>query len=404
MAAKTKPLTDKEIKAAKPKERDYKLFDGGGLFLLVAKTGGKLWRLKYRVDGKEKLLSLGAYPAVSLVEARRRREAHRAELAMGVDPAQKRKDRKAAIRLDEVRANNTFEQVARDRLAAVRDTISEVHYARTLNAFENDVFQFIGGKNMDEVTAPDIVAILQRMAGRGVMDSARKVFYSISKTFKWAVSHGRAARNPAADIDMAELLGPKNKRHYPTITDDEGIKALLHSIDNDTGHYTVKMALKFAPYVFVRPANIRFAEWKEVDLIAKQWVIPPDKMKTREPLIVPLACSVVELLQELKAFTGDSRYLFPSLRTKTAPLSDGALINAIRRMGYGTDQFTPHGFRAMFSTIAHERSPYSHEAIETQLAHSVGNSVSKAYNRAKYLPERVELMQWWADYLDGLKT
>ena len=403
MARSTKPLTDKEIKEARPKAKEYKLFDGGGLYLSVTPEGGKWWRLKYRFDGKEKRLSLGTYPDTSLKAARAKRDSMKADIAAGIDPAAERKKDKEVEAVERIKSENTFEKVARERLEKVKHSISEVHYARQLNAFKNDAFPLIGSQHIDDVTAPDLVALLNRMSERDANESARKLFYSISKTFKWAVAHGKAVRNPAADIDLSELLGGKSKNNYPTITDDEGIAALLKAIDGYKGDFTTRAALQMAPYVFVRPFNLRHAEWSEFDLKAKRWTIPGDKMKTGHDLIIPLTDSVLAILEEVRPFTGDSRYVFPSVRSKISPMSENTLNAALRRLGYTKDEMVSHGFRAMFSTVAHEKSGFDHAVIETQLAHSVGNSVSRAYNRAQYLQERVKLMQWWSDYLDEVK-
>jgi integrase len=404
MARTTMPLTAKAVKDAKPKEKDYKLFDGRGLYLQVTKAGGKLWRLKYRIDGKEKKLAMGAYPEISLQRARELREQYKADVAEGVDPAAERKSDRQTQQVEEARTGNTFEKVARERLEKIRGTISEVHYKRQLTAFENDAFPLIGSKPIDEVEAPDVVALLHRMDDRCARESARKLFYSISKTFKWAVANGKAARSPAADISLGEVLGERSKKNYPTITNEKGIRDLLLAIDTFTGGYTTKAALQMLPYVFVRPYNIRYAEWIEFDLKAKQWTIPGAKMKTGHDLIVPLTDSVIGILEEVRPFTSDSRFVFPSIRSKVSPMSENTLTAALRRLGYTKEEMVPHGFRAMFSTVAHEKSGFRHEVIETQLAHSVGNSVSKAYNRAQYLDERVKLMQWWSDYLDGVKS
>lgn len=403
MARRTTPLTDKEIKEAKPKAKEYKLFDGGGLYLTVSHRGGKWWRLKYRFDGKEKLLSLGTYPVTSLKAARAKRDSMKADIAAGIDPAAERKKDKEAEAFERIKSENTFEKIARERLEKVRHSISEGHYIRQLTAFKNDAFPLIGSQHIDDVTAPDLVALLNRMSERGANESARKLFYSISKTFKWGVAHGKAVRNPAADIDLSELLGSKSKNNYPAITDDEGIGKLLNAIDGYKGDFTTRAALKMAPYVFVRPFNLRHAEWSEFDVTAKQWVIAGAKMKTGHDLIVPLTDSVLAILDEVRPFTGDSRYVFPSMRSKVSPMSENTLNAALRRLGYTKGEMVSHGFRAMFSTVAHEKSGFDHAVIETQLAHSVGNSASKAYNRAQYLDKRVELMQWWADYLDGVK-
>ena len=403
MARTIQALTATQIKQAKPKEKDYKLSDGGGLYLLVTKRNTKLWRIKYMFEGKEKLLSLGAYPEVTLSKARELREKYKTDIANGINPNEAKKEKKILQQEKELKAKNTFENIALERLEKQKDTFSEAHYKRTINAFKNDCFKYIGDKNIDEVTAKDIIKILQIMNDRGVNDSARKLFYSISKTFKWAVANGKAERNPAADILLEEILGKKTKQHYPTITDDTGIKNLLTSIKEYQGETSTKYALLMLAYTFVRPSNVRLALWQEIDLNAKQWVIPAKKMKTKDEFIVPLSDTLIELLKDIQLYSGESPYLFPSTKSKTTPLSDGALLGAIRRMGYTKEEFTPHGFRAMFSTIAHEKSPFKYDVIETQLAHSVGNSVSQAYNRAKYLDERVELMQWWSDYLDEVQ-
>ena len=404
MARTTKPLTDKEIKEAKPKAKEYKLFDGGGLYISITPKGGKWWRLKYRFDGKEKRLSVGIYPDTSLKAARAERDRMKADIAAGIDPAEVRKESKQIKEAEQIKEENTFEKIARERLEKVRDTISEGHYDRQLTAFKNDAFPLIGSKPVDEVTAPDIVALLHRMEKRGAKESARKLFYSISKTFKWAVANGKATRSPAADIDLSEVLGERSKTNYPTITDDEGIGKLLKAIDGYKGDFTTRAALQMAPYVFVRPFNLRHAEWSEFDVTAKRWTIPGAKMKTGHDLIIPLTDSVITILEELWPFTGDGRYVFPSYRHKDTPMSDNTLRAALQRLGYTKEDIVPHGFRAMFSTVAHEKSGFDHAVIETQLAHSVGNSVSKAYNRAQYLQERVKLMQWWSDYLDEVKN
>jgi len=403
MARTTTPLTATQIKQAISKDKDYKLSDGGGLYLLITKTNSKLWKLKYRFDGKEKKLSLGAYPLISLQKARELREKHKTDIANGINPSEVIKAEKEAIQQEKEKALNTFELLARERLEKQKSTISETHYKRTLTAFTNDCFKYIGDKHINDVTAKDIILIMQVMNDRGVNDSARKLFYAMSKTFKWAVANGKGERNPTSDIELSEILGKVSKQHYPTITDDKGIKALLSSIKEYQGETSTKYALLMLAYTFVRPINIRLALWSEINLKNKQWVVPAKKMKTKDEFIIPLSDTLIKLLREIQAYSGDSPYLFPSTKSKTTPLSDGALLGAIRRMGYTKEEFTPHGFRAMFSTIAHEKSPYKYDVIETQLAHSVGNSVSQAYNRAKYLDERIELIQWWSDYLDEVQ-
>lgn len=403
MAKPITPLTEIKIKNAKPKDKDYKLSDGRGLYLLVSKSGGKHWKLKYNFDGKEKKLSLGAYPEISLLQARSLREKYRSDIANDINPHAEKQIKKEAQKVEAVINLNTFEKIALDRLASVESEISESHYKRTLRGFKNDCFPFIGHKPINDITADDIIDILQRMQKRGVQDTARKLYYSIGKTFRWAVSNRLAKRNPASDISLEDLLGKKSQIHYPTITDDKGLRGLLLAIDGYQGEYTTKQALKLQAYTALRPFNVRHAEWVEIDFKAKQWNIPASKMKTNADLIIPLTDTALNILEDMKQYTSGAKYIFHSPRSKERAMSDNTLLGAIRRLGYTKEEFVPHGFRAMFSTITHEKSNFKHEVIETQLAHSVGNSVSKAYNRAKYLDERVELMQWWSDYLDNLQ-
>jgi len=400
MARTITPLTATQIKQAKAQDKDYKMSDGGGLYLLVTKAGGKHWKLKYRINGKEKKLSLGAYPDITLQKARELREINRKIIADGIDPAAKKQLQKLQHKVEQIKKHNTFEAIAMQRLEKVQGEISKSHYKRTFGGFKNYVFPSIGNKPLDEIEAKDIIVILNGMMEKGIRNSAQKVYQSISKTFKYAVANNLSERNPCSDIDLIEVIGKAKEISYATITDSTGIKNLLISIKEYPGELSTRNALLMLAYTFVRPSNVRLALWSEIDLNAKQWVIPAKKMKTKDEFIVPLSDTLIELLKEIKLYSGDSPYLFPSTKSKTTPLSDGALLGAIRRMGYTKEEFTPHGFRAMFSTIAHEKSPFKYDVIETQLAHSVGNSVSQAYNRAKYLDERVKLMQWWSDYLD----
>jgi integrase len=403
MARATTALTATQIKTAKPKEKDYKLFDGGGLFLLVTKRSSKLWRLKYKFDGKEKLLALGAYPSITLLKARELRELHKEELANGINPSEAKRENKQIENYEDIKHTTTFKAIALMRLEQVRDDISEPHYKRSFNSLKNDVYPIIGDMQINDIKAKDIKKVLNVMMERDIRTSAKQVYSVISKTFKYAIAKDLAEGNPAVEIGLEEILGKSTKKHYPTITDDKGIKNLIISIKDYQGETSTKYSLLLLAYTFVRPSNARLALWSEIDIDSKQWVIPAKKMKTKDEFIIPLNDTLIELLQEVKLYSGDSKYLFPSTKSKSTPLSDGALLGAIRRMGYTKEEFTPHGFRAMFSTIAHEKSPFKFEVIETQLAHSVGNSVSQAYNRAKYLSERVELMKWWGDYLDEVQ-
>ncbi len=403
MARQITPLTATKIKTAKSKDKDYKLFDGGGLFLHIKKTGSKLWRLKYRFDGKEKLLSLGSYPEIGLSDARTLRDKYKSDISNDIDPNLVKKERKEIQVIDDNQHHYTFKAIALQRYEKmILDNISESHLKTTMRGYVNDIFPYIGQKNINDITAKDIISLLRTMMDRDVRNSTQKVYQSIGKTFKWAVANGLAERNPAADIEIGEIIGSSNEEHYPTITDDIGIKNLFISIQEYGGDLSTKYALLFLAYTFVRPTNVRLALWSEISLKNKQWNIPKKKMKTKDDHIVPLSESMIKLLDEIKLYSNGSPYLFPSTKSKNTPLSDGALLGAIRRIGYSTEEFTPHGFRAMFSTIAHEKSNFKYDVIETQLAHRVGGKVSQAYNRAKYLDERIELIDWWSNYLNNI--
>lgn len=397
-----KPLTATEVKALKADTKDRKYFDGGGLFLLVTSKSGKRWRLKYMFDGKERVLALGTYPDLSLQDARKEREKYRAQIANGRNPAEERKLKRESKKTKEQIDINTFKKVADDYLIQ-RNELNEAYRTRLENAFNNDVYPFVRNTPITDISAKDIIEIVKRVEKRGAIESAHRLFTQIGRVFKYAVSNQMAERNPCNDMDKNMILKSAVKSNYPTITDAKEIGTLLNMIEDYTGGYTTKMALKLLPYVFVRPFNIRHAQWDEIDFVDRTWKIPGSKMKTKKELIIPLTDTTLSILKEMQLFSGDAKYIFHSLRSTSSPMSDATLTGALRRMGYSKEDIVPHGFRAMFSTITHEKSPYSHEVIETQLAHSVGSSTSQAYNRALYLDERKELMQWWSDYLDLVK-
>jgi len=392
-------LKDTQIKALKPKEKQYTVSDGDGLQLLIKPNGSKLFRFRYRYGNKQKVYSIGKYPIISLADARAKTLELKKIVADGNDPMELKKEAKKEQIKRYTQKQNTFEKVALERLAKVEEEISESHYKRTLRGFNNDVFPFIGDIGIDDIEPHHIIEILKAMSVRNVKDASYKVYQSINRTFKWAVANRIAKRNPASDIDAKEIIGTHITKHYATIVDDRGIKNLLELIDSYTGHTSTRLALLFLARTFVRPTNVRLAKWSEIDFDKKQWIIPAKKMKTKGEFIVPLSNQAIQILKEAEQYSGDE-LVFPSTKSKTTPLSEGALIGCVRRIGYSKDEFVPHGFRAMFSTIAHEKSSFSFEVIETQLAHSVGNSVSQAYNRAKYIDDRTELMQWWSDHLD----
>ncbi len=401
MAKLVTPLTATKIQSAKAKSKEYKLSDGQGLYLLIKPTGGKLWRFKYRFNNKEKYIALGKHPDLSLAEARNLRTALREQIANGLDPIEIKKDQTSREATSNEKQIYSFQKVATDYLNK-RDELAETYMVKLQGSFKNDVFPFMGAKPVTDITPRDIIDIIKRVENRGVIEGAHRLYTQLNKVFKYAVSHQICERNPCSEIDKKEILKAPKKRNYPTITDPKEIKNLLESIDKYSGAYTTRMALLLAPHVFVRPSNIRFAEWSEIDFEAKMWKIPAHKMKTKMEHLVPLTETTLGIFKEMYAYSANAKYIFHSLRSTTTPMSDATMNNALRRIGYSQDELVVHGFRAMFSTISHEVSGFKHEVIETQLAHSVGSKVSQAYNRALYLEERKELMRWWSNYLINL--
>jgi integrase len=386
-------LSETRIRAAKPTDKPYKLRDGRGLHLLVTPAGGRLWRFRYRHAGRESMLGLGAYPEVSLKAARDRREEARKLVAAGADPAAQRRAERAGHA-------NTFEGIAREWLALQSRKLSERTYAKKLARFEALVFPFLGTRPIADIGAPDLLPVLRKVESRGKMETAHRVRSECGQIFRYAVATGRAARNPAADLVGA--LAPVVVRNHPAITDPGKIGELLRAIAGYVGQPSTEFALKIAPYVFVRPGELRAAQWSEFDLDNAEWRIPGTRMKMRELHVVPLARQVVELVRDLQRITGASPYLFPGLRTKTRPISNNTLNAALRRLGFTGDEMVSHGFRSMASTLLNEQG-FHPDVIELQLAHAERNEVRSAYNRAQRLDERRRMMQAWADYLDGLR-
>lgn len=391
------PLTDTAIRTAKPAEKPYKLADEKGLFLLLNPNGSKWWRLKFRIDGKEKLLSLGTYPEISLKKAREERDKARTMLAEGIDPSQHRKAAKATKTL---LAANSFEVICREWLENKRSNIEEAQYKKALARLEKDVFPWMGKRPITEITAPEVLAVLRRIDERGARHTAHKAKSEISQCFRYAIATGRAERDPCPDLKGA-IPAPKTE-NLPSITEPADVGELLRAIDGFKGTFVVKCALEIAPRVFVRPGELRKAEWAGFDLDKAEWRYLVTKTKTEH--LVPLASQVVTTLRELHALTGHGRYVFPG-RDPQLPMSDAAVNAALRRMGYDTKtEITGHGFRAMARTILHEELLQKPEVIEHQLAHQVSDALGTAYNRTKFLKERKAMMQLWADYLDKLKA
>jgi len=392
------PLTDTAVRNAKPGGKPVKMFDERGLFLIVTPAGGKWWRLRYKVDGKEKLLSLGTYPDISLKDARDRREEARKLLANGTDPGENRKVQKAA---KVERSANSFEVIAREWFAKHRDTWAASHADKIIARLENDVFPWLGGKAIAEITAPNVLEVLRRIEKRGTLDTAHRAKGNISQVMRYAIATGRAERDPCPDLRGA--LPPVKESNFASITEPAKVAELLRAIDGFSGTFVVQCALRLAPLLFVRPGELRRAEWASFDLEKAEWGY--FVTKTKSDHLVPLASQAVAILRELHALTGHGRYVFPGARGNDRSMSEAAINAALRRMGYDTKtEITGHGFRAMARTILHEELHQKPEVIEHQLAHTVSDALGTAYNRTKFLKERKAMMQLWADYLDKLKA
>ena len=392
------PLTDTAIRKAKPTEKVQRIFDGGGLYLEISPAGGKLWRMKYRHGGKEKRLAFGIYPDTSLASARDKRDAARKLLAADVDPGEHRKAEKAA---GDDRAANSFEVVAREWFAKQSPTWVASHAGKIIQRLERDVFPWLGKRPVADVTAKELLATINRIAERGAADTSHRALQNCGQVFRYAIVTGRAERNPATDLRGA--LPPVKEGHHAAILDPVAIGALMRAIESYQGGFVTKCALKLAPLTFVRPGELRNAEWSEIDLDAAEWNIPGAKMKTGEPHLVPLAPQAVAILRDLYALTGRGRYVFPSPRTASRPMSNGGVLSALRRMGYGKDEMTGHGFRAMARTVLDEVLHFRPDYIEHQLAHAVRDPNGRAYNRTAHLAERRKMMAAWAVYLDQLR-
>jgi integrase len=388
-------LTDKAIKAAKPREKPYKLSDGLGLYLEVIPNGSRLWRWKYRYEGREKRLSFGGYPDTPGTVARQKRDDARKLLATGIDPSAARQASKQA-------AANSFELVALEWLVLQQKKLAPATYAKAEWTLKTLVFPFIGSRPIDKIKASDVLKLLKRIETRGLHETAHRTRQRCSQVFRYAVQTERSERDVTADLRGA--LVTVVSINHASIKDPAKIGQLLRDIEAYRGHAVTWYALRLAAYLFVRPGELRHAEWSEFDLDGDhpQWRIPAPKMKMREQHIVPLSTQVVKLLKELQAITGSGKYVLPAIHTATRPISENTVNVALRRMGYDNETMTGHGFRSMASTCLNEQG-WHPDLIELQLAHAERNAVRAAYNKAQRLPERRKMMQSWADYLDGLR-
>lgn len=390
-------ITVAKIKALVPKAALYRVSDEKGLCIEVHPNGGKYWRLRYRHAGKQKMLSLGVYPETSLAEARSGRDEARKLVSQGIDPSAKRQQDKLTAQMASVSA---FEPVAREWLAG-RGELAPATLEKLTWMLESHVYPWIGKRPIAELTAPEMLAMLRRIESKGKIETAQRVKQVCGQVFRYAVATGRAERDPTSDLKGA--LKTKKTQHHASITDPAKVGELMRAIDGFSGSHVVACALKLAPLVFVRPGELRQAEWSEIDLDAAIWRIPAEKMKMRETHMVPLSTQAVDILRDLQPLTGSGRYVFPGIRDAKRPMSENTITAALRRLGYAGDEMTGHGFRSMASTLLHEKG-WKSDIIERQLAHAERNKVKAAYNYAEYKSEREEMMQQWSDYLDTLKA
>lgn len=391
-------ISDFKVRNAKPLAKPYKIGAGGGLYLLVQPAGSKLWRFDYRYAGRRKTISLGKYPDTTVALANKNLAEVRGLLAEGIDPSAARREKKAA---DRARTENTFEEIAREWIGKFLRDKAESHRVKVIRRLERDVFPWIGSRPVAQIEPKEILRLVRRVEDRGRIETAHRVIQNCGQVLRYAVATERLDSDPSRDLRGA--LPPWKPQHYPSITEPKGVGELLRAIDSFTGTFPTSCALRLAPMLFVRPGELRAAEWSEFNFDNAEWRIPAGKMKARVQHIVPLPSQAIAILQELKPLTGAGRYVFPSTRTSRKPMSENTINAALRRMGYAREQMTGHGFRSTASTILNEQG-WNKDAIERQLAHGERDPVRAAYNYAQLLPERRTMMQAWADYLDQLKA
>ncbi|MGH7604004.1 MAG: tyrosine-type recombinase/integrase [Gemmatimonadaceae bacterium] len=391
------PLTDTSVRSSKKREKPTKLHDERGLYLLV-NLAGKYWRFDYRFAGKRKTLALGVYPDVSLAMARERRDEARRQLAQDIDPGMARRIFRT-VNLE--RTANSFDAVAREWHQRFSKNWTEGTAAGIIRRLEIDLFPWVGGRPIAEIRPPELLAVLRRVESRGALETAHRIHQYSGQIFRYAVATGRAERDPAADLRGA--LPPVRANHHASITEPKAVGQLLRAISGYAGSFVVKCALRLAPLVFVRPGELRHAQWAELNLDSLEWRIPAERMKMRAPHVVPLSTQSVNILRDLHQVTGNGQYVFPGTRSNKRPMSENTVNAALRRLDYRSDQMTGHGFRSMASTLLNEAG-WHRDAIERQLAHAERDAVRAAYNYAEHLPERRRMMQAWADYLSSLEN
>ena len=392
-------LTDTAIRLAKAEASDRKLADGKGLYLLVTASGSKLWRFKYRIDGKEKKLALGSYPEVGLKDARARRDAARQSIQSGSDPSIAKREARIANR---IAAATTFAGIADEYILKLKaEGKAAVTVAKT-RWLLTKLSPALGTRPISEISPHELLAVLKKVESVGHRETARRLRSFSSRVFRYAVATARASVDPAQPLQGA-LVSPVAK-HHAAITDPIVFGKLLRSIETYSGQPVTKMALRFTPHVYQRPGEVRKAEWSEIDFEKALWTIPAERMKQRQPHRVPLSQQALAILSQAAELSGGGRYIFPKLGSPLKPMCENAINGALRRMGYGPGDMTAHGFRSTASSLLNESGKWSADAIERALSHADGNQVRAAYHRGAHWPERVEMAQWWSDHLDTLKT
>lgn len=400
----TNSLTNPTVQNAKPQLidgvlKDKRYPDGGGLYLLATAKGGKLWRYNFSLHNKKYVYSIGKYPAISLKDARVIHSDLKTKVAKGINPAEEKRIKKLEKKRTE---KNSFRDVAEDYLKMQVGMLAPSTLKKHCNALERDFYPVIGNMPINTITRKDLIAVAKAVQDRGAFETAHRLLNLCNQIWRYALQHDKVEHNVVADIDKRIALKGFKKNKYKTITEPKRIGELLRAIDTYTGSYTTKHLLRLLPYVFVRSANIRLAEWDEFDLVKKVWTIPAEKMKSRKEHKLPLCKQAIEILQEVYPYTKDAKYVFHSPLSRMRPLTDVAISSALKRLDFG-DEIVPHGFRAMFSTIAYENK-FRGEVIEALLAHTDTNKVRSSYNRADYIEEKRGLVEWYGKYLEDLKN
>ncbi|KHT12534.1 tyrosine-type recombinase/integrase [Pectobacterium carotovorum] len=389
-------LNARQVETAKPKDKPYKMADGGGLYLLVKTNGSRYWRLKYRIDGKEKLLALGVYPDVSLADARAKRDEARKGIAGGIDPLEVKKEQKVER---EAQVKNTFQQIALEWHSMKVKKWSAGYASDILEAFNKDVFPFIGQRPVADIKPLELLSVLKKMEDRGATEKAKKVRQRCGEVFRYAIVTGRAEYNPAPDLTSA--MQGHESTHYPFLTIEE-LPAFFKALAGYSGSELVVLAARLMIITGVRTGELRGALWSEIDTDKALWEISAERMKMRRPHVVPLSVQALEIIEKIRAMTGNFPLLFPGRNDPSKTMSEASINQVFKRIGY-TGRVTGHGFRHTMSTVLHEQG-YNTAWIETQLAHVDKNAIRGTYNHAQYLDGRREMLQWYADYMDSLEN